>query len=678
MPSSPTKPRSKRAKISGDKEENVNIQSRVAAGRYSTLQEFLGDFEKAATTVIERKQSEAGTNQAGETPVSELVSRIAAFRKLLNGLVQQAYATQSDVKAEPSEDEADVGSAASNMDMRNDYLALTLFGNPTNPKQLFSSLQKPAKVSLPSSQADGEKYVELKGPLREDALPNGITATKISPYNPETRSKEPKSTFGEVFAPRPTLPQLEHPRRARSSSRNALNSWVDPFDAVTNVKAFPGERANYCLAALPSGQWLQYGGVTSSPSFWERRQKSSQDPGEEDATEEPLEDAALQTDDDPSVLQGVYSSFAPSFDSSGAVVQADSKDLVWWGKRGARRLDTLLSMPLHEEPDGEPTAQPGNIGELDEGTLEEMVNAFKAGDFADSAPQTDVSEAGEEDKESKELDEMLRDISDLLETLGSYQRVRNLDLPTVVDTSGESTEASPDEGDPSTPSAAEREIYETLKSSLAAMISNLPPYAVAKLDGDQLAELNISQKVLVENPGYQGTMEKDDFTLQQDRAAAMGPAAGTNRTSTPRSAGYNQRLYHPGTRLQQTQGGFQTPQTYYGGKQSSMSGAYTTGHPPPYAGHRPPTTPSQRSSYLSGYPPSAPQYNQGNGAPQFQRPMANGHNPYAAQGAQASPSPYTPRPAAYNISYGAGRSASPQKPPYGNPHANSTHGTRFH
>lgn len=612
-----------------------------------------------------------------ETPATGIVNRLSAFKKLLNGLIQQGHATSSNIKAEPSESDADpvVKSAASDAGTRNDTLALTLFGNPSNPKQLFTSLQKSVKVSFPSSQTKSEKHVEVQAPLREDALPNGITATKIAPYDRGSQSKEPKRTFGEVFAPRPTLPQLEPPRRARSSFRNASSSWIDPFDAVTNFKAFPGERTNYSLAALPSGQWLQYGGITSSPSFWNRRQKqqSSQDSGDGDATQKHREDAALYPADDSSVLQGVYSSFAPSFDSSGAVVQADSKNLVWWSKRGANRLNTLLSLPHNQEPEDEAAVQPGNIGELDESTLEEMVNNFKEEDYADGLPDgSEEAEETGEDKMSNGLDEMLRDISELLETLSSYQRVRNLDLPATGGNGTEAKETSPDLGDPSTPSAAERGIYETLKSSLAAMISNLPPYAVAKLDGDQLAELNISQKILIDNPDYHGTMEKDDFTLQQERAAAMPPApGGAHRTSTPRSTSFNQRAYHPGARLQQAQGSFQTPHAYYGGRQPSVSGPYAAGHLPSYAGPRPPATPSQRANYLPGYSQPVPQYNQANAVPQFQRPSQNGHNPYSTQqgppSAHASPSPYTPRPAAYNAPYGAGQSASPQKAPYGIP-----------
>lgn len=646
------------------------MRSRVASGRYNTLQEFLSDFEKASTAVIEKNKSQAYGEQVDETPVAGVVNRIAAFKKLLNSLIQQSNAAPSDIKAEPPESDTDAPgkSTISDADARNGGVALTLFGNPSNPKQLFTSLQKPIKVSFPASQTKSEKSVELQTPLREDALPNGITITKIPPYDLKSQSKEPKRTFGEVFAPRPTLPQLEPPRKAKSSFKHSSNVWIDPFDAVTNFKAFPGDRTNYSLAALPSGQWLQYGGVTSSPSFWSRRQKQqpSQYSGDGDAGQKHYDDTALSPEDDSSVLQGVYSSFAPSFDSSGAVVQADSKNLVWWSKRGASRLNTLLSIPHNEEPENETTVQPGNIGELDEATLEEMVNNFKEEDYANTLPVgPKETEESEEANMANDLDEMLRDISELLETLSSYQRVRNLDLPTANSRGTEPDETSLDFGDPSTPSGAERGIYETLKSSLAAMISNLPPYAVAKLDGDQLAELNISQKMLIENPDYHGTMEKDDFTLQQERAAAMAPASGSaHRTSTPRSAGYN-RAYHPGARIQQAQGSFQTPQAYYGGR-PSIPGPYA-GHPSPYAAPRPPATPSQRGNYLPAQ--SGPQYNMTNALSQFQRPSQNGHNPYPTQqgppSAQASPSPYSPRSAAYNAPYGAGRSASPQKGQYG-------------
>ncbi|KKK12064.1 hypothetical protein P175DRAFT_0515551 [Aspergillus ochraceoroseus IBT 24754] len=682
LPSSPVKPRSKRAKVSGDKDEGASIQARVASDRYSTLSEFLGDIEKASTAVIERNKAQASGTHTDSTPVTETVNRIAAFKKLLNSLVRQAYVSPSNVKAETSEDDTETSSKpASTVEVRNDGLVLTLFGNPANPKQLYSSLQKSVKVPLSSDDPGARKYVEVQTPLREVGLPNGITTTKVVPYEDEKKPKEPKRTFGEVFTPRATLPQLEPPRRPRSSSRAAQVSWIDPFEVVTNYKAFLGDRNNYAFAQLPSGTWLQYGGVSSSPSYWGRRQKqhSSQQPADEKLLEDPI----LWTDEDSAVLQGVYSSFAPSFDSSGAVVQADSKNLVWWSKRGEKRLNTLLSISDQEISEEAQIVKPGSIGDLDESTLEEMVKSFNPEDFVDASISTKTAKKDQEeqaDETSQETNELLADISDLLETLSSYQKIRNLELSSPGNRSAEPKDSQPSQAPSDQPSEAEIAVYDTLKSSLSLMVSKLPPFAVAKLNGDQLAELNISQRILIETPDYHGSMEKDDYSIQQERAAAAAATPVANRTSTPSRPGnyqaqYNQRAYNANVRIQ-SQGNFQAPQPqpqpYYQSRQPSTSGPYTPGNPQPYAGARPPTTPSQRPGYFPGYAQPTPQYNQGNPVPQFQRPGPNGYNPYTAQPgpppAQASPQPYTPRPgqpAPYNAAapYGPGRSTSPQKQP---------------
>ncbi|OJJ51571.1 hypothetical protein ASPZODRAFT_55194 [Penicilliopsis zonata CBS 506.65] len=687
LPISPTKPRSKRAKLTEDREEYFTIQSRVSAGRYNTMQEFLADIEKASASIIERKQSQ-GTltdgSQGDETPLTEVINRIAAFKKLLNSLIRQAsYMKQSKVKAEPTEEGSEEPSKApsSNEDIRDESISLTLFGNLSHPKQLYSSLQKSVKVQLPSEPGSHE-YVEVQAPLHEDALPNGITATKIAPYRPETVTQEIRK-FGDVFAPRPNLPQLEPPRRSRSSARNAVGTWIDPFEAATDIRLFPGERNNYCLAPLPSGNWLQYGGVTSSPSYWNRRQKqSSQYHGDSDTMQRPLEESGLWAEDDASVLQGVYSSFAPTFDSSGAVVQGHSKDLVWWGKKGAKRLQTLLSLAYSDDGAEASVEQETSLTELDEDGLEELVKTFSPEQLPDFTVDENVTK--EEVVESKEVNEMLRDVSELLETLSSYQKLRNLD-PSLQN--GEPIDVSPDLGTPYAVSDAEQTIYETLESSLVAILANLPPYAVAKLNGDQLAELNISQRIVLDTPDYRGTMEKDDLTLQQERAAAMAPSAA-NRNPTPNlgavartgsfqgsQGGYNQRAYAANTRVPQTPGaGFQVPQQYYSGRQPSASYTPAASHTQQYAGvPRAPATPTPRQAFVPpGYSHTPSQFNQ-----PYQRQLANGYTQaYAAQQvpagpSQPSPQPYGQRPGQpgpYNASFGGARSASPQKPsPYGAP-----------
>ncbi|KAL2835616.1 hypothetical protein BJY01DRAFT_68724 [Aspergillus pseudoustus] len=674
LPSSPVKPRSKRAKIAGDRDEAASIQARVASDRYNTLSEFLSDIEKASAAVIERNKTQASGTPTDGTPVTETVNRIAAFKKLLNSLVRQAHVSQSSIKAEtPGTDaEASAKQPASTVEVRNNGLVLTLFGNPANPKQLYSSLQKSVKVPLSSEESESKQYVEVQTPLPEGGLPNGITTTKVSPYD-EKKPREPTKTFGEVFASKATLPQLEPPRRARSSSRAAQVSWIDPFDAVTNYKNFLGDRSNHSFAQLPSGNWLQYGGVTSSPAFWSRRQKQ-QTPqhGEEKFHEDPL----LWADDDSAVLQGVYSSFAPSFDSSNAVLQADAKNMVWWSKRGAKRLYALLSITIDEPEDT--TVQPGSIGDLDESTLEEMVKSFNPDEFADPFIQPGTAKEEEEDKSAKDTDDLLAEVSDLLETLSSYQKIRSLELPTPANPGADGKETPAPETSPDEPSDAEIEVYETLRSSLAMLVSQLPPFAVSKLNGDQLAELNISQKILVDNTDYPGSMEKDDHTIQQERATAAAVAPRTSTPSRPTNfqAQYNQRAFGANTQIQPQRNFQAPPQPYYPPRQPSTPGAYTPGNPQQFPGARPPATatatatPGQRPGYYPQYSQSTPQYNQANPV-QYQRPGQNGYTPYAGQPgaaptpAQGSPQQYTPRPGQqtpYSAApYGPGRSASPQK-----------------
>lgn len=651
FPVSGAKPRAKRAKNSSE-QETSNVQSRVESGRYNTLQEFLADIERASAAVIERNQNQPNGTKADGAPLAEVVNRIAAFKKHMNSLVGQSFVNQPEVKAETSEDDAEeqMLPTVSNMGAREDRQALTfLGGNHSNPKQLFSSLQKSAQVPLQSSESDTEKYVEVHEQLREGALPNGISATKVVPYNLDA-TKAPKRTFGEVFGPRGQH-QLELPRRQSNPSK--VVSWIDPFDAVFDPKAFVGDRNNYFLASLPSGQWLQYGGVTSSPSFWSRVEKSHA----QESAGPKHGDPALWTGDDSSLLQGVYSSFAPTFDSSGAVVQSEIKDMVWWEKRGAKRLRTLLSAPYQDAEEEVTSVEPGSIGDLDDATLEEMVKSFNPEDFALGLEQEYPSK---EDPESREIEGVLEEVSEMLDTLSSYQRIRNLTLPSEREKTESDETPVPDFGTPDSPSDAERAIYEHLKTTLIAIISNLPPYAIAKLDGDQLADLNVSQKVLVENPDYSGTMEKDDYTLQQERAAAMAAASNAaNRTSTPSASrpgnyqtpqAYNQRAFASNTRVSQAQPNYQVP-----GRQSSTAGSYTPG----YAGGRAPSTPSQRPGYTpQTFSQANPQHSQANNVPQFQRPMPNG---YTAQPGQ-SPQPYTPRPV-----QPAGYNTTPQgRTPYAN------------
>ncbi|KAJ5888037.1 hypothetical protein N7495_008078 [Penicillium taxi] len=643
FPASNAKPRTKRAKTSSD-HETCNIQTRVESGRYNTLQDFLADIERASAAVIERNQTQlhgTSTGPADGAPLTELVSRIAAFKKHMNSLIGQAFMNLIDIKAEATEDDAEEHEdplTVSIVSAREDKQALTMLGgSQSNPRQLFSSLQKPVKVQLQSSESGVEKFVEVQEELRETALPRGISATRVVPFNLSATPKVEK-TLGEVFPPRAGVPQLEPPRKRINQSNTV--PWIDPFDLVLDTKNFLGDRNNYHLAPLPSGQWLQYGSVTPSPSYWARVDKYY---AEADFYHT-HGDSTLSASQDTSTLQGVFSSFAPSFDSSGAVIQDDSKNLVWWGQRGAKRLRTFLSSPYQEEVIPEANAiteQPNSIADLDEKTLDELAQSFNPEDFENAGYHDPENETpSNDDPESRDIDEILAEISGLLETLTSYQKIRFLDLPTPTGDNSQSDESTPapEQVDAGTPSAAERAVYESLKSNLFAVISNLPPYAIAKLNGDQLGELKVSTKIIIENPDWSGTMERDDYTMHQERAAAIAAQANTaNRVSTPSvsrpgnfqtpHAGipFNQRSGYTGNaQTPQSQNRFQAP---IQGRQPSTGSAFT-----PATAGRPPGTPSQRPLQ---YSQATSQFSQANNIPQFQRSTSNGHTP-----AQS----YTPRP----------------------------------
>lgn len=668
FPSSATKPRAKRAKTSGE-QDTSNIRARVESNHYNTLQEFLSDIERASTAVIERHRSQTnGANPEGAY-LPEVVNRIAAFKKNMNSLIGQSFVNQSDVKVEaPEEDDEQPLSSVPTVGVREDKRVLTLLGGTqSQPRQLWSSLQKSVKVPLHSTESGAEKVVEVQEPLRDNGLPNGITTTLAVPFNLDSINKH-KRTFGEVFAPRSGLPPAEPRKRRRSGSV----SWIDHFDLAMDVKNFSGERNNHNLTPFPCGQWLQYGSVSSSSPYWARVEKQYQDT----PVGSRYGDPALGTGDDPSVLLGVYSSFAPSYDSSNAVISEDQKNLVWWGHRGARRLRALLSRAQPELEKDPEAIDLEAIDKIDDGMLNEFAESQKPKDYSEYLAE--YEQVPKEDVESRKIDDVLAEVSDLIETLGSYQNIRRTTIPSATEMTESDESPAAEEQGSEHPSDAEQAVYDALKSRLVSIVSSLPPYAVAKVNGDKLGELKISQKIIIESPDWKGTMEKDDYTLHQERAAAIAAQTNAaNRASTPatsRSAsfqaphsGYNQRSFNANNRVSQPPSGFQVPQQVpQQNRQPSVPGSYTPGP----AGGRPPATPTtaQRPGYGSQqYAQANPQYNQANSA-QFPRPTSNGY----------TPQPYTPRPgqpAPYNTPQGRTPGQVPASAPaqrYQQQYANQT------
>ena len=110
--------------------------------------------------------------------------------------------------------------------------------------------------------------------------------------------------------------------------------------------------------------------------------------------------------------------------------------------------------------------------------------------------------------DEKEVHQKLQEISDLLKTLNCFQQIRHYHLG-----SGRPNSGSQDYplahmiGTPAAPHPQEVEIAKLLESKLAEAILQLPPYEVAKLNGDPLSPLNLSKRILMRTLNWQGTAE---------------------------------------------------------------------------------------------------------------------------------------------------------------------------
>lgn len=405
---------------------------------------------------------------------------------------------------------------------------LTLYGGGPQPKQLFSSLQQPSRTE---SRASITPEV-----FREEALPNGIFASKIVPVQSTEISKEKKNvpTLGELF-PSP-LPPLNPPRQSRpTGTRSSSVNWVKASEPTSSNNTY---RKTYPLQPLATSQWLTYNTAPSPaqhPSPQERRRQRDRALSFGEPQPPLISAASLAAHSEvkeDALFRSAYSSFAPDRDSTGSIVPDHSKESIWWrqtgesrhwhsrqgGMNGVRKELDMVPQ-LDDVPDDEllDAVQKWTPVELPRELMETK-------DLARKAPGS-----------ISEMDTLIDDISELLETLNSYQRARNLSLTNTA-----LTTANPElialSGSPVTPSTAEFDVYSMLESQLALIISSLPPSAVTRLGGNRLGSLNVTSNIPIEGKSYTGTME-DDELLSKARAISTSSAVGyPSRTPSISSA----------------------------------------------------------------------------------------------------------------------------------------------
>ena len=629
---------SKRPKLVSPEAAPLNtppsITSLVAAHAYQSIEEFYKDV----TTAIASASLAAGDSREPQTLV---------FQQELSKALRLIVDQDSKLLVRPTEevspaikDEESKASGTSPETEAPREVALTIFGGTNNStvgaRELFSSLRH-------------SRGSQTQPTARSSTLPNFISLTEVKPAQSvktkESGSKPP--AFGQVFTPARHLKPLELPKQSsQTTTRGQSVSWYNHSTQMAPPIRL-SNRDSYYDQTLRTGRWLSYNASPDPSELTSADEKRMQrdralSTGEANAelTEEEQESIRLsqakrQQAKNDALFKSAYSNFAPSYDNENAVVPLQLKSRVWWSKFGQDRyqkfkeaLDSADSRDIN-----------GALNDIDEDQLfKDAVDSFQE----DLKPPVELQSKSylesNKDLANREVDEILDDITDLLRTLNSYQRNRNLSLATQTQTSaGQNKGLTELSGDPSNPSTAEIDLYEMLKNQLSILISTLPPYAVAKLDGEQLSNLNITTKIRVEAPNYPGQMPNAD-SARPAQAMNVVPNSVARPQSgvSSKSNGYPQAAATPHNR-----------------------GTYGTTHPTPLTNYaiasRPPAShihyPTQQAPLTRNYPHYPPQTptTQGiqyaNGNRQF--PTQNGYPNYPQQYNPPATSPNVARPNQY-------------------------------
>lgn len=591
------------------------------------------------------------------------ISRAAAFKKRFEGLLMREMIQRPQLlhkinhqKGKVSENfSATVGANKSavlvNGNVTGSNAILTLYGSAPQPKQLFSSLQQAADTDSkrstlkPNTRISGPHLVStvVSSPhdesIKEHTLPNGISVTKVIPVHSKNDGKKTKvPTLGELFAPPPSLPPLNPPKHLRyNATRSSSVAWYGASEPSTSTK--PNRRDTFSVQPQTTCTWLRYNSSTqlSSPEAKRKerdRALSVNEPPSATAHEDTFANNQVKED---ALFRSVYSSFAPDRDNTGALITDYTKNRMWWKWEGETRYQDHLETEYLQLP-VENVDQNGDIVELID-SIEEDVFKDIADDWTpkEIPPEfTDASEIVhlEIPEDSKEVDDILQEISDLLETLNSYQRNRNLSLANGARTSSQLGSLS---GTPNSPSSSEVEVFTLLQSQLALMVATLPPFALAKLDGEKLGVLNVKTMVQIQDKQYKGTME-DDEALVKPKQAPMTPVVGypprniNPALSVPaRSSAYVHPTSTPSQPTQrpnyatQPRPGVGPAASYLPNQQYSSRPTSTNPHFPGTAYSTPRTGPmaSERYSYAASQ-----QYSQR--IPQTPQTQPNGYRSYSA------------------------------------------------
>ncbi|KAI1193056.1 hypothetical protein F5X97DRAFT_53704 [Nemania serpens] len=696
---STSEPQAKRQKSVEDRPPRLSIADKVAQDDYDRVDAVIADL----TSSIADQLAELRGIQGAEDPAARdsAIARVLEFKKHAHGLFMRElsypHASQRLEVLDCLDPINDLQSDASG------HVMLSVFGEAPRPRQLYSSLQ------LSTDATTGATTGATRGfrPLREIGLPNGVKVTKVVPYSfPPPVDKDKKSkTLGELFpAPRP-LPSLPPPKAPKSTTKGVQVGWHRP--ELTEKSKY--RAGSYFSQPLSTGKWLDYSNASpASQTMTKQRERALSLAGNKPSSLE------LETSELESLFRGAFSSFAPSKDDSAAMVSSGLiSHTLWWQKVGQRSFDRLIDSEREDhavDEIDEMKIDPKE--EIDEEIIQQAID-----DWDDSVIDPSLEEAccPQKPDAEKDTDDILQDVSDMIQTLISYQKNRNLTLPTASSQSRYASDPAHSDmltnGTQAQPGEEETVTYEALRAQLVLVIQMLPPYAVARLNSDKLEELSISTRMEIRTDEYQGTMEEDEVAARA-RAAHTVAAANSRPISHRSSASsssmqYGQQYHQNAARAPAQTPQFYPAQTPVRPPQPAMQRVPQTmppnyqQRPPTNTGYRPPNG-YQNAGYPQQYVKAAPGYSQpsytstptqsrpmysttpnskyvpgysalghlGNNAPQprFQAYTPNTQPHYTHQPYQAHQSPApTPSHAPYGH-YTNGAAAMPQRTTTASPH----------
>lgn len=531
-------------------DETDTIEKKILDGDYASYEDVLEDVEALTPAILDEKPNGPMVNGITTQPTSKARERIAAMQEFLTKASRRHAASVKQEVLEGNDKEVEV---ALSHDARDAGQVLTVrTQTSTGARQVFSGLQRSARLEAEGGDS-GVFTFDIAAPIDLKRLPNGFDIIEPIPLNAHMKRKEEKQvrTFGEVFTPHKNTKPLEAPRPAKSIAKGHSVSFISNTDALYAQRSEPIFKSDHLYSQLPAGQWLRY--------------KNDQEVFD-------------------SLFQAAYSSFAPKYDDSSALIPQRTRSALW----------------LRNHSKQSPSVYPEDV--LMETTSINMGDDDFADVVANFKPEeVNLEASGLEREELNDVDDVLREVSDLLQTLSSYQRIRDVEQSRISAT---------------TPSAPEFDTYEILKSQLSIMVNSLPPFAVAKLNGDQLKDLNISSNFVCSLNDYPGIAEADDAELAK-RRAKLAATTAASRTPAPVQTTARPTTY-------QAPAISHTPRTP---AYSTTTAAYArpSSYTQPY---RPPPASTPRPAYPQAQYGGSPAYTQPTSLQQFQRPMPNGYPSY--------------------------------------------------